>query len=226
MVEEGASILDIGAQSSRPGAPEIPEEEERLRIENAFARLAKKFPQTVLSVDTWRSAVAKTALDLGAGMVNDISAGRLDDQLLPLVKEYRATYVLMHMKGTPANMNSLANYDDVVKEVFEFLKSNYLALAARGIHDVVVDPGFGFAKSPEQNFKLLKNLGLLKITGCPILVGLSRKSMIGKTLQVTPEDSLNGTTVLHTIAIQNGARILRTHDVKEASQAIQLVKAL
>jgi dihydropteroate synthase len=222
MVADGADIIDVGGYSSRPGAEDIPADEEVRRTLPVVKALVREFPRTLISIDTFRSQVGAAALDAGATMINDISAGNLDAKLPSLAVSHNVPYVAMHMRGTPATMNNLTQYDDVVGEVLGYLEKRIAWLTAQGLKDLVIDPGFGFAKTVDQNFKLLRQLGALKMLGRPILTGLSRKSMIWRTLEVSPEESLDGTTALNMAALLNGASILRVHDVKPAKQCIKL----
>ncbi|GGA83484.1 dihydropteroate synthase [Puia dinghuensis] len=226
MICEGADILDIGGQSTRPHAEQLGEEEELRRVVGAIQLLHREWPDVPLSVDTWFSRVAREAVAAGASMVNDISGGTLDPEMLATVGSLRVPYICMHMKGTPATMNNEAVYEDVVREVLDFFIRRMEDCRRAGIHDVILDPGFGFAKTATHNFRLLRHLSVFRITGKPILLGVSRKSTIYRTLGITPEEALNGTTVLHTIGLLNGADILRVHDVKEAREAILLLEAL
>ena len=226
MLKEGASFLDIGGYSTRPGAPDISEEEECRRVLPAVQQVARQFPEAVISVDTYRSNVARAAVQEGAMMINDGSGGTLDSAMFETVAKLKVPYVLMHMQGTPQTMTSLTNYNNLVKDMMDYFNQRLAILSALDVKDVVLDPGFGFAKTSEQNFSLLTHLDHFKIAGKPILVGISRKSMIWKTLQTTAEHALNGTTSLNTIALLNGADILRVHDVKEATEAVELVTAL
>ncbi len=225
MLAEGADILDIGGQSTRPGSTLLNAEAECTRVVPAIEALAKEFPEAILSVDTFYAAVAQKASDAGAHIINDISAGELDKKMIATVASLRTPYVCMHMKGTPQTMQSLAEYSDVTKEVLDYFIKKAGDCKQAGIHDVIIDPGFGFSKTITHNFQLLKNMQVLSILQLPILVGLSRKSTIYKTLNISAEEALNGTTVLHTLALQNGAGILRVHDVKEAREAITLFSA-
>ncbi|MEL6811044.1 MAG: dihydropteroate synthase [Bacteroidota bacterium] len=218
MLSEGATFLDIGGYSSRPGAKDVSEEEELSRVLPAIQAIISEFPNALLSVDTFRSKVAKEAVRAGAVMVNDISGGRLDEQMIPVVAELQVPYVLMHMRGTPQTMDTWTHYEDLVKEVVHYFSERLLRTREAGINDVILDPGFGFSKTLEQNFELLNTLELLEHLDAPLLVGLSRKSMIYRTLGITAKDALNGTTSLHTIALQKGAHILRVHDVKPAME--------
>ena len=225
MISEGADILDIGGQSTRPHSELIGEEEELRRVVGAIRLLHRQWPDVPLSVDTWYSRVAREAVAAGASMVNDISGGTLDADMLPTIASLRVPYICMHLKGTPATMNKEAIYEDVVREVLDFFIRRVEDCRRAGIHDVILDPGFGFAKTAVHNFQLLRHLSVFRITGKPILLGVSRKSTIYRTLGITPEEALNGTTVLHTIGLLNGADILRVHDVKEAREAIMLLQA-
>jgi dihydropteroate synthase len=222
MINEGASILDIGGQSTRPGSESISIQEEMDRVLPVIENIHKVFPQIILSVDTYNSAVAKAAVEAGAGMVNDIGGGNLDDQMLSTVSSLQVPYICMHMQGTPASMQKNPVYSDVVKEMLDFFISKTDDCRRAGIKDVIIDPGFGFGKTVEHNFQLLKSLSLFSFINCPVLVGLSRKGTIYKTLGITAAEALNGTTVLNTMALLNGASILRVHDVKEAKEAITL----
>ena len=223
MLADGARILDIGGASSRPGADEVSEAEEIRRVVPAVQALAAAYPEAILSVDTWRAAVAKAALDAGARIVNDISAGRLDNGLWDAISGAGAPYVLMHMQGTPKTMQEQPLYTDVVQEVLDFFIQQVALLRDRGIHDIILDPGFGFGKTLKHNYRLLDQLDLFQtVLELPVLAGLSRKSMICKALRVSPEAALNGTTALHVVALQKGAHILRAHDVREAREVIQL----
>lgn len=226
MLEEGADILDIGGYSTRPGAEDISLEEEMERVIPNIVAIKKEFPSAVISVDTFRSTVAKKAIEHGAGIVNDVSGGSLDEQMFEMVAKYKVAYVLMHMKGSPQDMSTYTNYENILVEMLNYFQRRLFELQALGVADVIVDPGFGFAKTREQNFFLLKNLRIFKMLECPLLVGLSRKSLIYKTLDIAPSEALNGTSVLNTMALLNGGSILRVHDVKEARQAIKLVSEL
>lgn len=226
MLSEGATFIDVGAYSSRPGAADIPLELERDRAIFATKQVIAEFPQAILSIDTFRSEVARAAVGEGALMVNDISAGELDKRMPDAVAELKVPYIAMHMRGTPQTMKTLTHYDDLLKEIVDYFHTKLSAFTARGIKDVIIDPGFGFAKTIEQNFQLLNNLDYLRITGRPLLAGLSRKSMIWKTLGQSAADALNGTTVLNSIALTMGASILRVHDVGRANEVIKLVMAM
>jgi dihydropteroate synthase len=224
MLAEGASLLDVGGYSTRPGAEEVSEEVELKRVVPIIKSIVQEFSQAVVSVDTFRAEVAKQALDAGASMVNDVSGGQLDERMYEAVANYKAAYVLMHMKGTPQNMASQHDYDNILVEMLDYFQERLFDIRSLGVADVLIDPGFGFAKNKEQNFFLLNKLSTFKLLGCPILAGLSRKSMVYKTLGLPPEEALNGTSVLHALALLNGAAILRVHDVKEANEAIKLIE--
>lgn len=226
MVAEGATFLDIGGYSSRPGATDISQEEEIVRIKKAIRPIKVRFPQTVISIDTFRSGVAMVAREEGAGMVNDISGGQLDASMFSFIAKAKLPYVMMHTRGTPQTMTQLTQYENLTREVLDFFHSRVQQLTELGVKDCILDPGFGFAKTREQNFQLLGQLEVLKMLGRPLLVGLSRKSMIWKTLEITPGEALNGTTALHAVALMKGASILRVHDVKEAIEAIKLISLL
>lgn len=222
MLDEGAMIIDIGGASSRPGATTLTTQEEITRTIPFIKSAIKHFPDAVISIDTYNSEVAKEAVYAGAQIINDISGGTLDNKMFDTVAELKVPYILMHMKGSPENMKELAVYDNMMVEIYQYFQSKITALHDRGIKDIILDPGFGFAKNIEQNFVLLKNLNIFKNLHLPLLAGLSRKSMIYKSLGITAEESLNGTTALNMISLMNGASILRVHDVKEAVQTIQL----
>lgn len=222
MLEEGADILDIGAVSTRPGAMVPDENEEMERLLPAMERLRESFPDAIISVDTFRGNVARTCLDMGAAIVNDISAWKLDPSILDVVSEYRVPYIIMHMAGTPEIMQDNPQYEDVTGDVLRFFVEKLRILRERGLHDILIDPGFGFGKTVGHNYELLKNLEVFRILECPVVAGISRKSMICKVLKVNPDNALNGTTALHMVALLNGANILRVHDVKEAKQVIDL----
>jgi dihydropteroate synthase len=222
MIADGAAILDIGGYSSRPGAADISPEKEFDRVISAIKSIKSNFPEAVLSVDTFRASIAHAAVQEGALLVNDISGGELDPEMIETVARLKVPYICMHMKGRPQNMSSLATYDDLLQEVIEYFHQKLAALRENGIIDVILDPGFGFAKTVDHNFELLGKLQHLQHFGKPILTGLSRKSMVWRTLNTTPDEALNGTTVLHTLALVKGASILRVHDVKEANECIKL----
>ncbi len=226
MMEEGADILDIGGQSTRPGSSQVNADEELTRVLPAVDAIHKRFPSQVLSIDSFYAKVVRETADAGISIVNDVSAGTMDESLLSEVARLKLPYVLMHTRGTPQTMQQHASYEDVVTEVFDFLSFRIASLTQSGIHDIIVDPGFGFAKTSEHNFKLVQQLAFFKNLDRPLMVGLSRKATIYKTLGITAAEALNGTTVMHTAALLNGASILRVHDVKEAKEAVQLVSAL
>ncbi len=226
MLAEGADILDIGGQSTRPGSEQISVAEELERVIPVIEAIHKKFPGTIISIDTYYSAVAKEAVKAGAAMVNDVSGGSIDPELIAVVASMHVPYVLMHIKGTPQTMLQAAQYENVTRDVLDYFIGKTNELHKAGIHDIIIDPGFGFGKNSSHNFELLKSLSVFQMLDCPILVGLSRKSTIYKTLGVTADEALNGTTVLNTVALMNGANILRVHDVKEAKETIRLVAAL
>ena len=223
MISDGADMLDIGGQSTRPGSERISAEEEMERILPIIQVLKKKYPEIILSIDTYYSIVAAAAVSEGASIVNDISAGNMDVQMVPTVAGLKAPYICMHMKGTPETMQQNTSYDDVVKEVLDFFIKKIAECREAGINDIIIDPGFGFGKTIAHNFMLLKKLAIFEMLQKPILAGLSRKATIYKTLDIATDDALNGTTVLNTIALLNGASIIRVHDVKEAKEAIQLL---
>ena len=225
MIADGASILDIGGQSTRPGSERITVEEELQRVLPVLKAIHAKFPDTIISIDTYSSKVAAAAVAAGAAIVNDISAGNMDEAILPTVAALHVPYVCMHMQGTPGTMQQEAHYDDVAKEVLYFFIAKTAACKKAGITDIIIDAGFGFGKNITHNFSLLKKMDLLQILNRPVLAGISRKSTVYKTLHSTAADALNGTTVLNTIALMNGANILRVHDVKEAVEAITLFNA-
>jgi dihydropteroate synthase len=226
MLQEGADMLDIGGMSSRPGSEVISEEEELRRVLPAVEALHRHFPQAILSVDTVRASVARLAVETGASMVNDISAGRLDEAMYETVAALRVPYVLMHMQGTPQTMQQDPHYDDVVVEILDFFIREMGKLRALGVHDIVLDPGFGFGKTLAHNYELLRGMQAFQILEAPVLAGLSRKSMITRLLGVSPGEALNGTTALHMAALQNGAKILRVHDVKEAVEVVKIYNQL
>ena len=224
MILEGATFIDIGAYSSKPNAEFVSEKEEVSRIIPIVNLIQKHFPETVLSIDTFRSEVAKNAIENGAAIINDISAGSLDDKMLETVAKYNVPYIMMHMKGTPQTMQTMTNYENIVKEMLFYFSEKIAKARSFGIHDLIIDPGFGFAKTLEQNYEVLQKLELFELLKLPLLAGFSRKSMIYKLLNSVPEEALNGTTVLNTIALTKGAKILRVHDVKEAMECIILFK--
>jgi dihydropteroate synthase len=226
MLEEGADFIDVGGYSSRPGAADLTEDEEASRVMPVIRLLTKQFPEAILSIDTFRSDIVRQAVGAGASIVNDISCGDRDPRMMDTVASLQVPYVAMHMRGTPQTMTTLTGYEDVVKELIEYFHIKIGLLRQAGVKDIIVDPGFGFAKNPEQSFTLLRYLDRFKILGLPMLAGLSRKSMIWKSLDISPEEALNGTTSLNTIALLKGASVLRVHDVREAVQCIRLVQKL
>ena len=225
MLRDGAAILDIGGQSTRPGSHRVEADEELRRVLPPLEALLKRFPEVIVSVDTFYSKVAEYTVQAGASIINDVSAGTIDSDLLPLVARLQVPYVLMHMQGDPQTMQQNPTYDNVVLEVFDALSFKMKELERMGIKDILIDPGFGFGKTIAHNFQLLAHLSYFEQLGKPLLVGLSRKGTVYKTLDIKAEDSLNGTTVLNTLSLLNGARILRVHDVKEAVQAVRLYAA-
>jgi dihydropteroate synthase len=226
MLKAGAAILDIGGQSTRPNSTLVSAEEELQRVVGAIESLHYNFPEAIISIDTYYARVAAEAVAAGASMVNDISAGTIDPLMLSTTGSLQVPYVCTHMKGTPATMQQHATYDNVTREVLDFFIQKIAECHTAGITDIIIDPGFGFAKTQAHNFTLLKQLAALKMLDKPILIGLSRKSTIYKTLGITAAEALNGTTVLNTVALLNGANLLRVHDVKEAREAIELMSCL
>jgi dihydropteroate synthase len=225
MMTEGAAIIDIGAVSTRPGAVFVNEDEETRRLLPVLRAVRKHFPDAIVSVDTFRSGVAKVVIDNGAGMINDVYGGRFDNNMFEIIEVTGIPYIMMHMLGEPGTMQVAPQYKDVVSEVIDFFKEQSGKFRDR-FSQVIIDPGFGFGKTVEHNFQLLQNLKSLKSLGFPILAGLSRKSMINKVIRSNPSGALNGTTVLNTIALINGVDLLRVHDVKEAVEAIALVSSM
>ena len=226
MLTEGADFIDIGAYSSKPSAEFVSDSEEINRLLPIIKELVATFPNIILSVDTFRANVAKAAVENGVAIVNDISASLLDDKMLETVAELKVPYIMMHMRGNPQTMSDLTDYDDIVKEMISYFSERISKARSFGISDIVIDPGFGFAKTLEQNYDVLSKLELFSSLELPILVGASRKSMIYKVLENTPQEALNGTTVINTIALQKGANILRVHDVKEAVECVKLINKL
>ena len=224
MIRDGASILDIGGYSTRPGAEDPDPEEEKARIVPAISLIRKHFPDILISADTFRAEVAEAAIEAGADIINDVAGGNLDEKMFGTVARLNVPYILMHMRGTPKTMSRLTDYDDFPGDVLRELAEKLHRLRALGVKDIIIDPGFGFAKTPDQNFSLLAHLPLFRELGCPILVGVSRKSTITRTLGIPTEEALNGTTVLNTVSLMNGADILRVHDVREAMEAILLTE--
>lgn len=222
MLAEGADFIDIGAYSSRPGAADISVNEELERLIPIVKALVKAFPEAILSIDTFRAEVAKRAINEGAHIINDISGGELDIEMFKTVARLKVPYILMHMRGTPQDMKQLTNYEDIFGDILKYFGRKLHELQALGVQDIILDPGFGFAKTIEQNFQLMSDFDRFKLLGVPVLAGVSRKSMIWKTLEIKSEEALNGTTVLNTVALMKGADILRVHDVKEAREAVAL----
>ncbi len=222
MLDEGATFIDVGAYSSKPNAEFVSENEEIDRILPVVNLLQKHFPDIFLSIDTFRAGVAKACIDNGAAIINDISAGKLDDKMFETIAQYQIPYIMMHMKGTPQTMQTLTQYDDMIKDILYYFSERIATARSFGINDLIVDPGFGFAKTLEQNYELMHKLDLFKMLELPMLVGVSRKSMIYKTLEINADQALNGTTFMNTIALTKGAKILRVHDVKEAVECVQL----
>ncbi|MGM1057158.1 MAG: dihydropteroate synthase [Bacteroidota bacterium] len=222
MLEQGATFLDVGGYSTRPGAEDISPDDELKRVLPAIEILLKNFPDVLISVDTFRSSVAEKSIQAGAALVNDISAGNLDLEMMQIIARHQVPYIMMHMRGTPQTMKDLNSYEDLTQEVLYYFSEKIKAARTLGINDLIIDPGFGFSKNIAQNFELLSNLELFEILELPVLAGLSRKSTIYKTLNCTPGEALNGTTVLNTLALTKGADILRVHDVKEAMETVKL----
>ena len=226
MINDGASIIDIGGYSSRPGADNISPEVELARVLPILKLIKERFSKILISIDTFRSEVARQCVENGADIINDISGGSLDSKMFETVAEFNVPYIIMHMRGNPSNMMDKTGYGNIIEEMENYFSKKIELAKSFGINDIIIDPGFGFAKTTEQNFDILKNLTSLKKLDKPLLVGVSRKSMIYKTLNISPIDSLNGSTVLHTISLLKGANIIRTHDVKEANECIRLVNEL
>lgn len=226
MILEGATFIDIGAYSSKPNAEFVSETEEISRITPVLELILNKFPETIISIDTFRSEVAKICIENGAAIINDISAGNLDEKMWEIIAKFNVPYIMMHMKGNPKTMQSLTNYENIVKEILIYFSEKVAKARSLGINDLIIDPGFGFAKTLDQNFEVLQKLELFQMLDLPILAGISRKSMIYKTLETNAENALNGTTVLNTIALTKGAKILRVHDVKEAMECVDLYQKL
>ena len=227
MLEEGASILDVGAVSTRPGAKSVSGDQEMERLKPALETIRKSYPGAVISVDTYRSGVARKVVnDYQVDMVNDISGGQMDRDMFETIAELQVPYVLMHMRGKPENMQEHTEYKNLLKELLKYFSEKISILNTIGVNDIIIDPGFGFAKTVEQNFEILGKLDAFHIFNLPLMVGLSRKSLIYKTLGVSPSEALNGTTALHTVAVLKGANILRVHDVSEAAQVVRLLDNL
>lgn len=226
MLEDGADILDVGAYSSRPGADEVSEEEELDRVLIALEKIRKEFPRAILSLDTFRSSIAEIAIrDYGVDIINDIYGGTYDNTMFDIIQKYNVPYILMHMKGTPADMQHKAHYEDIFAEIIKWFADRKHELVLRGVNDIIIDPGFGFGKTIKHNFSLLNELERFKVVDLPLLAGLSRKSLIWKTLDTDPGGSLTGTVVLNTLALVKGASIIRVHDVAEAVQTIKLLNS-
>ncbi len=226
MVSDGASIIDIGGYSSRPGAEKISVDTELKRVLPVIKLIKKKYPEILISIDTFRSEVAKLSVECGADIINDISGGSLDSKMYKTIAKLNVPYIIMHMKGDPGNMMEKTNYKDIFGELNKYFNEKISLAESFGIKNIIIDPGFGFSKTTKQNFDILNNLNLFNQHKRPILVGVSRKSMIYKTLNTTPDNSLNGSTVLHTVSLLKGAKIIRTHDVKQANECIRLVSEL
>lgn len=226
MLSDGATFIDIGGYSTRPGAADVSEDEERRRVVSALNIIVKEFPSARISIDTFRASVAKAAVESGAAIINDVSGGELDPEMFKTVSALKVPYILMHMRGTPQTMTTLTTYSNVVKEIQNYFHEKIHRLTQAGVKDIIIDPGFGFAKTREQNFEVLGSLSVFRYLSRPILAGLSRKSLIWKTLGISADDALNGTTSLNTVALQNGASILRVHDVKEAMEVVKLYEMM
>jgi dihydropteroate synthase len=227
MLKEGADILDIGGYSSRPGAEDISKEEESSRVLKAIKLISREFPESVISVDTFRSEIAREAVvGCGAKIINDISGGEADEKMFLTVAELNVPYIIMHMQGTPQTMQKNPVYQDIVSEILKWFGERIFRLQTAGVKDILIDPGFGFGKTIDHNFELLKRLGDFSITGLPLVAGISRKGIVWKTLGISSDEALNGTTALNAVALMNGADILRVHDVKEAVQTILLIKKI
>ncbi|MCD7930270.1 MAG: dihydropteroate synthase [Tannerellaceae bacterium] len=227
ILSEGGDIIDVGAYSSRPGATDISPEEERQRLQFALTILNRNYPQAIVSVDTFRGEIARRCVEeYGVAIINDISGGQLDETMFPVMEELKVPYILMHMRGTPQTMQQYTDYEHLLVDIRKYFAEKIEKLRLLGVNDIIIDPGYGFSKTLEQNYSLLANLKEFRIFDLPLLVGISRKAMIYKLLDSTPQESLNGTTVLNTFALLNGADILRVHDVKETVEAIKLVNKL
>lgn len=226
MTEEGADILDIGGYSSRPGAADISVEEEKNRVLKAIQAVSREMPDTIISVDTFRSEIARDAISAGAHIINDISGGEADSNMFDIVEKLNVPYIMMHMQGNPRTMQKNPVYDDVVADILKWFGERIFRLQSAGVKDIVIDPGFGFGKTIDQSFEMLQRLGDFSIAGLPLLIGISRKSLIWKTLSITPDEALNGTSVLNAVALLKGADILRVHDVREAVQTVRLIKEI
>lgn len=226
MLNEGATFIDVGAYSSRPGAENVSEEEELARILPIVSLLIQEFPKILLSIDTFRSKIVAKCLEAGAALINDISAGRFDEEMFPTIAKFKVPYIMMHMKGTPQNMQQETAYENLLTDIRYYFSERLAIARAMGIHDIIIDPGFGFAKNLKQNYELLQKLNLFQTLNLPVLAGLSRKSMIYKTLETDAQNALNGTTALNMVALNQGTNILRVHDVKEAVECVKLYESL
>lgn len=227
MLEEGANILDIGGCSTRPGAAEVPEEKEKESVCRATELILSRYPEAMVSVDTYRSAVAEAAVvNSGAALINDISGGEMDAGMFPLVIRLNVPYIMMHMQGTPQTMQQNPRYDDVVTDIILWFGDRIAKLHEAGVRDIIIDPGFGFGKTAAHNFEMLRRLSEFRVSGLPLMAGLSRKSMVWKTLNVTPDGALTGTAALNMVALMNGASLLRVHDVREAREVITLFEKI
>lgn len=226
MIDDGACMIDVGAYSSRPGAAFVTEDEEAQRLFPALEVIFQEFPDLIVSIDTFRSNIASKAIDMGASIINDISAGDMDERMFDVIADKKVPYIIMHKRGTPETMSTLTSYNHLIFDIISELQSKVTLLNEMGVNDIIVDPGLGFAKNLEQNYEIVKSLKSFEILDHPILIGASRKSMIYKVLDCTPEQALNGSTVIHTASLLAGASILRVHDVKEASEAIKITNLL
>ena len=226
MLNDGATFIDIGAYSSKPSAEFVSEKDEMERIVPVIKLILEHFPHTLLSIDTFRAEVAKVSIENGAAIINDISAGELDDKMFDVIAHYNVPYIMMHMRGNPQTMQGLTQYNDIVKEMLFYFSDKVKKARNFGINDLIIDPGFGFAKTTDQNYEVLKKMELFNLLDLPVLAGFSRKSMIYKTLNISAQEALNGTTVLNTIALTKGTKILRVHDVKEAMETVTLYKKI
>jgi dihydropteroate synthase len=226
MLLDGATFIDVGAYSSKPNAEFVSEQQEISRIVPVVNLILKHFPETIISIDTFRSEVAKASIESGAAIINDIAAGNLDEKMFEIIAKYNVPYIMMHMRGNPQTMQTLTEYDDILKEMLFYFSEKVAVARSFGINDLIIDPGFGFAKTITQNYEVFQKMELFNMLELPLLVGISRKSMIYKTLETTIENALNGTTVLNTLALTKGAKILRVHDVKEAMECVTLVNKI
>lgn len=226
MIDDGAEFIDIGAYSSRPGAPFVSESEEQKRLFPALELILKAFPDALISIDTFRSSIASDAIKMGASIINDISGGDMDEGMFDLIAQENIPYIMMHKRGTPETMSSLNRYDDLIPDIITELQEKITRLHEKGAYDIIVDPGLGFAKDTAQNYEIIKNIKSFEILGHPLLIGASRKSMVYKVLECDSNEALNGSTVIHTASLLNGASILRVHDVKEAVEAVKITNLL